>query len=135
LAHIIKGDVTNTSATSYKLKNDFSMLALAFGDHYSLVLRKDVLGKEKVDVSTVPRYCTYEDLFKAISKCHLDQEGHSGIQKTEKLVRHHYINISQTMVEKLLHLAVVNWIGSILPSGMMLSQSFHLHSTAEDRLT
>jgi hypothetical protein len=99
LVHIIMGDVINTSATSYKLKHDFTVL-LALGDHYSLVLRKDVLGKEEVDVGTVPRYCAYEDLFQAISKCHIDREGHSGIQKTEKLVRHHYVNISRTMVEK-----------------------------------
>jgi hypothetical protein len=134
LVHIIKGDVTSTTATSYKLKRDFAVLA--FGDHYSLVLRKDVLGKEEVDVSTVPRYCAYEDLFEAISKCHIDQEGHSGIRKTEKLVRHHYVNICpEQWLRNLLHLAVANWIGSILPSQMMLSPLFHLHSTAEVKLT
>jgi hypothetical protein len=53
-----------------------------------------------VDVSKVPRYCAYEDLFEAINKCHIDQEGHSRIRKTEKIVRRHYINISRTMVEK-----------------------------------
>ncbi len=98
LMHMIRGDLSDTSASADKLKRDFAVLV--FGDHYSLVLRKDVLGKEEVDGSTVPRYCCYEDMFDAISKCHIDQEGHSGIHKTESSVRHHYVNISRTMVEK-----------------------------------
>ncbi len=64
------------------------------------MLRKDVLGKEEVDVSTAPRYCACKDLVEAISKCHINQEGHLGIHKTEKLVRHHYANASRTRVEK-----------------------------------
>jgi hypothetical protein len=79
------------------LKRDFAVLA--FGDHYSLVKRRAVIGKEEVDVSTVPRYCCYEDMFEAISKCHIDQEGHSRIRKTENSVQLHYVNISRAMIE------------------------------------
>jgi hypothetical protein len=71
LIQMIKGDLSDTRANAYKLKRDFAVLA--FGDHYSLVLRKDILGKEEADVSTVPRYCCYEDMFDAIRKCHIDQ--------------------------------------------------------------
>jgi hypothetical protein len=42
LVHMIKGDESTTSANAYKLKRDFSVLA--FGDHFSLVLRKDVIS-------------------------------------------------------------------------------------------
>ncbi len=72
---------------------------LVFGDHYSPIKRKDENGKEEVAVRTVPRHCCYEDMFEAISKCHIDQERHSGIRKTENSVKRHYVNISRTMVE------------------------------------
>ena len=71
LVHVIKGDVLITGAMTYKLKREFAMLA--FGEHYSLVKQKDVKGREEVDVSIIPRYCCFKDLFEAISKCHIDQ--------------------------------------------------------------
>jgi hypothetical protein len=56
-------------------KKDFTVLS--FGEHYSLVRSKDVVGKTTIDISTVPRYVCYEELNDAIRQCHIDQEGHS----------------------------------------------------------
>jgi hypothetical protein len=92
LVQMIKGDLSDSSANAYKLNRDFAVLA--FEDHYSLVLREDVLSKEEVDVSTMPRYCCYEDMFDAIRKCRINQKGHSGIHKTENADKRHYVTLS-----------------------------------------
>jgi hypothetical protein len=82
----------------YKYKNDFAVLP--FGKHYSLVRFKDVVGKTTIDISTVPRYVCYEELYDAIHQRHINQEEHSGIRKTEYATKRHYVNVSRTMVEK-----------------------------------
>ena len=51
-----------------------------------------------MDVSLISGYCCFED--EAISKCHIDQDGHSGIHKMEQSVKCQYINISCAVVEK-----------------------------------
>ena len=43
-----------------------------------------MVGKSIIDISTVPRYACYEELYDCMKQCHIDQEGHSGIRKTEK---------------------------------------------------
>ncbi len=73
---------------------------LPFGEHYSLVRSKDVVGKTTIEISTVPRYVCYEELSYAIRQCHIVQEGHSGIRKTENASKRHYVNVFRTMVEK-----------------------------------
>jgi hypothetical protein len=99
LVLLIKGEKKSKSSSDYMLKRDYAIDT--FGEaHYSVVLRKDVLDKEEVDLGQLPRYCCYEDLFDAIYKCHVDQEGHSGIRKTEAAVKRHYVNISRAMVDK-----------------------------------
>jgi hypothetical protein len=67
---------------AYKLKHDFAVVT--FEHDYLVVKRKGVIGRTVVDVSSLPRYCCYEDLFDSICKCHVDQEGHSRIRKTER---------------------------------------------------
>jgi hypothetical protein len=99
MVRLIKEDTKTKKSSEYKLKRDFAVIT--FGEkHYSVVRRKDVTDKDVVDVSELPRYCCYDDLFGAIHKCHVDQEGHSGIRKTEAAVKRHYVNISRAMVEK-----------------------------------
>jgi len=104
IIEIVKGDVTFTKGDSktatmhYKYRKDFAVMK--FGEHFSLVRSKDVVGKTVVDISTVPRYVCYEELYDAIRECHIDQEGHSGIRKTESSTRKHYVNVSRTMCEK-----------------------------------
>ena len=56
-----------------------------------------VVGKSVIDISTVPRYACYEELYDCIKQCHIDQEGHSGIRKTEAAVRKQFVNISRQM--------------------------------------
>ncbi len=73
---------------------------LSFGEHYSLVRSKDVVGKTTIDISTVPRYVCYEELYDAIRQCHIDQEGHSGIRKMENATKRHYDDVSRIMIEK-----------------------------------
>jgi hypothetical protein len=99
LVLLIKGEKKSKSSSDYKLKCDYAIVT--FGEaHYSVVRWKDVLDKEEVDLGQLPHYCCYEDLFDAIYKCHVDQEGHSGIRKTEAAVKRHYVNISRAMVDK-----------------------------------
>jgi hypothetical protein len=52
------------------------------------------------DVSTVPHYDCYEELYDAIRQCQIDQEGHSGIRKTETTTKRHFVNVSRRMCEK-----------------------------------
>jgi hypothetical protein len=59
-----------------------------------------MVGRTTIDISTVPWYVCYEELYDAIHQCHIDQEGHSGIRKTENSIKRHYVNVSRTMVEK-----------------------------------
>jgi hypothetical protein len=95
---LIKGDIKSKNSTDYKLKKDFAVIT--YGQHYSLIMSKDVIGKDEIDVSTVPHYCCYKDLFHSIRKCHIDDMGHSGIRKTENAVKQHYVNITRAMVER-----------------------------------
>ncbi len=73
IIEIVKGDVTFTKGDSktatmhYKYRKDVAVMK--FGDHYSLVQSKDVVGKTVVDISTVPRYVCYEELYDAIRRC------------------------------------------------------------------
>ncbi len=86
----MKGDISHMKGESrqatmyYKFKKDFAVLS--FGDHYSLVTYQHVVGKSVIDISSVPRYACYEELYDCIKQCHTDQEGHSGIRKTEASV-------------------------------------------------
>jgi hypothetical protein len=104
IIEIVKGDVTftkgdaKTATMHYKYRKDFAVMK--FGDHYLLVQSKDVVGKTGVDISTIPRYVCYKELYDAIRECHIDQEGHSGIRKMESSTRKHYVNVSRTMCEK-----------------------------------
>jgi hypothetical protein len=82
----------------YKYKKDFAVLS--FGEQFSLVKSKDVVGKTTIDICTVPCYVCYEELYDAILQCHIDQEGHSGIRKTEKNIKRQYVNIFRTIIEK-----------------------------------
>jgi len=98
MVQLIKSNVKSKNASQYKMKRDFAVVT--FGQHYSVIRRRDVTDKVEVDISNLPRYCCYEDLFVAIRKCHIDQEGHSGIRKMEAAVKRHYVNISRAMIEK-----------------------------------
>jgi hypothetical protein len=71
-------------------------VVLSLGDHYSLVKSQHVVGKSVIDISTVPRYACYEELYNYIKQCHIDQEGHSGSRKTENAFIKHF-NISREM--------------------------------------
>ena len=62
-----------------------------------------MVGKSVIDISTVPRYACYEELYDCIKQCHIDQEGHSGIRKMEKTVAKHFINISREMCVKFIN--------------------------------
>jgi hypothetical protein len=99
MVQLFKENTKTRNSSEYKLKRDFAVITFD-ENHYSVVWRKDVTDKDVVDVSELPRYCCYDDLFGAIHKCHVDQEGHSGIRKTEAAVKRHYVNISRAMVEK-----------------------------------
>jgi len=78
MVQLIKSNVKSKNASQYKMKRDFAVVT--FGQHYSVIRRRDVTDKVEVDISNLPRYCCDEDLFIAIRKCHIDQEGHSGIR-------------------------------------------------------
>jgi hypothetical protein len=66
IIEIVKGDVTftkgdaKTATMHYKYRKDFAVMK--FGDHYSLVRSKDVVGKTVVDISTIPHYVCYKEL-------------------------------------------------------------------------
>jgi hypothetical protein len=70
IIEVVKGDVPFTkgdvkqATLHYKYKKDFAVLSL--GDHCSPVRSKDVVGKATIDISTVPRYVCYEELYNAI---------------------------------------------------------------------
>jgi hypothetical protein len=111
---LIKGDIESKNSTDYKLKKDFAVIT--YGQHYSLIMSKDVVGKDEIDVSTVPHYCCYKDLFHSIRKCHIDDMGHSGIRKTENAVKNTMSTLHVLWWRDLLLVVTVNWIGSILQS-------------------
>jgi hypothetical protein len=104
ITDVVKGGVTCTNGEAkqatvhYKYKKDFAVLS--FGDQSSLVRSKNVVGKATIDISTVPCYVCFEELYDAIRQCHIDQKGHSGIRKTEASVKRQYVNISRGMCEK-----------------------------------
>jgi len=67
------------------MKNDFAVIT--FGQHYSLVKRKDITGRDIVGIRSFLWYCCYKN---DIWKYHIDQDKHS----------EHYVDISRAMVEK-----------------------------------
>jgi hypothetical protein len=98
MVQLIKGNKKSKNSAEYKMRRDYAVIS--FGQHYSVVKGRDVSGKVQVDISYLPRYCCYEDLFMAIHKCHVEHEGHSGIRKTEITMKQHYNNTSRAMIEK-----------------------------------
>ena len=63
-----------------------------------LVKKTDVAAATRdngVDLSLVPRFVAYEDIFDAIRKVHVNAEGHSGFRKTHIQCSHFYSNISR----------------------------------------
>ncbi len=103
----MKGDIRHMKGDSrqatlyYKYKKDLAVLF--FGDQYSLVKSQHVVGKSVIDFGTIPRYAFYEELHDCIKQCHIDQEGHSGIRKTENAVRKCFVNISREMCVKFIN--------------------------------
>jgi hypothetical protein len=101
IIEVVKGDRSHMKGDSrqatlyYKYKKDFAVLF--FGNDYSLVESQHTVRKSVIDISTVPRYACYEELYDCIKQCHIDQEGHSGIRKIETSVKNHFVNISREM--------------------------------------
>ncbi len=62
-----------------------------------------MVGKTTIDISTILRYLGYEELYDAIHQCHIDQEGHFGIIKTEGQDKKHYMKISRMQKKSLPH--------------------------------
>ncbi len=90
----------NTSQPNhYKVMRECAVLKV--GDEYSLVRKRDVEGRQVVSVEHLPKYLAYEDLSDGIHPCHVELDGHSGIQKTEKATQWHYVNVSRLMIDKI----------------------------------
>ncbi len=110
IIEVVKGNISHMMGASrqatlyYKYKKDFAVLS--FGDHYSLVKSQHVVGKSVIDIITVLKYACYVELHDCIKQCHIDQEGHSGIRKTEASVKKHFVNISREMCVKFIKMPV-----------------------------
>lgn len=81
------------SALHYKVRRECAVLKV--GNKYSLVMKRDVQGRQAVSVENLPYYLTYEDFFDGIHQCHVEINVHSGIQRTEKAAQRRYVNESR----------------------------------------
>jgi hypothetical protein len=50
LVKLIKGDILSKNSMEYKLKKDFAVIT--YGQHYSLIMSKDVVGKNEIKKNT-----------------------------------------------------------------------------------
>ncbi len=85
---------------------------LKVGDGYSLVRKRDVECRKVVSVEHLPQYLAYEDLFDGIHQCHVELDGHLGIQRTEKVAQQHFVNFHALLFKNLLQAVPANWTKS-----------------------
>jgi hypothetical protein len=103
---VVKGDISHMMGDSrqatlyYKYKTDFAVLL--FGDHNALVKSQHVAGKSVIDISIVPRYACYKELWLHKAAPHWSG-GTFCIRITEASVKRHCVNISREMCEKFIN--------------------------------
>jgi hypothetical protein len=82
LTKLIKGEKSDKTSTTCKLKHDFSVIT--FGEHYTLVKKKDVMDNRPASMLVqFPDTAVMRTCLIVFFKCHVKQERHPGIRKME----------------------------------------------------